>query len=61
MFSCAYLKDDMYATGSGFGTVHIWKGNSTISANKAHDKVKVQTIIFKNDKMYTGADDGYIK
>lgn len=61
MFSCAYLKDEMYATGSGSGTVFIWKGTSTISANKAHGKVKVQTITSKNDILYTGADDGNIK
>jgi len=61
MFSCVYLKDDIYATGSGMGTVFIWKGTSTISANKAHGKVKVQTLAFKNDLLYTGDDDGMVK
>lgn len=61
MFSCIYLKNDTYATGSGMGTVFIWKGTSTISAKKAHGKVKVQTLAFKNDLLYTGADDGMIK
>lgn len=61
MFSCAHLKDDFYATGSGLGTVFIWKGTTTMSANKAHGKGKVQTITYKNDILYTGGDDGNIK
>lgn len=60
MFSCVYLKDNLFATGGGSGTVFVWKGTSNTSVNKAHGKGKVQTIVYKNDILYTGGDDGNI-
>lgn len=61
IFSCVYLKDDIYLTGSATGMIHAWKGNTTLSVTKAYSKIKIQSIFQIKDIVYTGADDGVIK
>jgi WD40 repeat protein len=49
----------MYVTGSSSGKIHFWRGNSTTGVCNGH-KGKVQSIIIKNENIYTGGDDGII-
>jgi WD40 repeat protein len=58
MFSCVSSKK-MYITGSGDGGIYNWMGNISQKKIKGHAG-KVHTLIFFNDYVYSGGDDGRI-
>lgn len=59
MFSCASSKK-IYISGSGDGGLYNWIGNRSSKKINAH-KGKVHSIVFFNDFIYSGGDDGVIK
>jgi hypothetical protein len=58
MYACA-VSNNVYITGSGKGKIYNWNSTTAGKGIDAHQG-KVQTIIVKGEKVYTGGDDGDI-
>jgi hypothetical protein len=59
MYSCVSSKN-IYITGNGEGGIYNWIGNKSSKKINAHEG-KVQCLVFFNDYVYSGGDEGVIK